>query len=43
MFVMSQLYMNTPLPLSDLDLWLAPGSKKYATSALVSLDHTNAI
>jgi transcription initiation factor TFIIH subunit 4 len=28
-FVMSMLYMPEPLPLTDLDLWLRPGSKRY--------------
>lgn len=27
---MAMLYMTKPLPLSDLDLWVQPGSKKSA-------------
>jgi hypothetical protein len=33
---MSMLYMPKPLPLSDLELWVKPGSKRYEYDGFVS-------
>lgn len=33
-FVMGMLYMNKPLPLSDLELWVKPESKRYRDTRL---------
>ncbi|KAG4424865.1 hypothetical protein IFR04_002025 [Cadophora malorum] len=42
-FVMAMLYMSKPLPLSDLDLWVHPGSKKERDHALSLLSRLHVV
>ncbi|KAK6582433.1 hypothetical protein PZA11_004841 [Diplocarpon coronariae] len=42
-FVMALLYMSKPLPLSDLDLWIHPGSKRDRDQALALLSRLSIV
>ncbi|TVY52107.1 General transcription and DNA repair factor IIH subunit TFB2 [Lachnellula cervina] len=42
-FVMSMLYMTKPIPLTDLDLWVHPSSKRQPTEALSLLSRLHIV